>query len=52
MALAECATHALGEIQMGGVRENSEQALTRQLFPAFSSEMLVLADRLFYGYDM
>jgi hypothetical protein len=52
VALAECATHALCEVRMGGVREDSEQALTRQLFPAFSSEMLVLADRLFYGYDM
>jgi hypothetical protein len=48
VALAECATHALCEVQMGGVREHSEQALTRQLFAAFSSEMLVLADRLFY----
>ncbi|MGF6920646.1 hypothetical protein OKW28_004843 [Paraburkholderia sp. 40] len=52
VALAECATHALCEVQTGGVREDSEQVLTCQLFAAFSSEMLVLADRLFYGYDM
>jgi len=24
----------------------------RQLFPGFSADMLVLADRLFYGYEM
>ena len=29
-----------------------EQALMRQLFPGFSADMLVLADRLFYGYEM
>jgi hypothetical protein len=52
VALAECATHALCEVQMGGVCNDSEQALTRQLLPAFSDDMLVLADRLFYGYDM
>jgi hypothetical protein len=51
VALVECATHALCQVQMGGVRD-SEQALTRELFPAFSAEMLVLADRLFYGYEM
>ena len=51
VALAECATHALCQVQMGGLCD-SEQALTRQLFPAFSAEMLVLADRLFYGYEM
>ncbi|KWB89413.1 hypothetical protein [Burkholderia ubonensis] len=51
VALAECATHALRQVQMGGVRD-SEQALMRELFPAFSAEMLVLADRLFYGYEM
>jgi len=51
VALAECATHALCQVQMGGLRD-SEQALTRQLFPAFSADMLVLADRLFYGYEM
>jgi hypothetical protein len=52
VALAECATHALCRVQMGGVRDDSEQALARQLVPAFSDDMLVLADRLFYGYDM
>ena len=51
VALAECATHALCQVQMGGLSD-SEQALTRQLFPAFSADMLVLADRLFYGYEM
>jgi hypothetical protein len=30
----------------------SEHALARQLFPAFKPDMLVIADRLFYGYDM
>jgi hypothetical protein len=51
VALAECATHALCRIQMSGLGD-SEQALTRQLFPGFSADMLVLADRLFYGYEM
>src|ERR1700732_2995009 len=51
VALAECATHALCQVQMGGLSD-SEQALTRQLFPGFSAVMLVLADRLFYGYEM
>jgi hypothetical protein len=49
--------HAIGawlrpQVQLGGVRDDSEQALARQLVPAFSDDMLVLADRLFYGYDM
>ena len=30
----------------------SEQALARQLFAALNSDMLVIADRLFYRYDM
>src|SRR6202048_250276 len=45
------ATTALCPRQMGGLCD-SEQALTRQLFPAFSAGVLVVADRLFYCYEM
>jgi hypothetical protein len=36
---------------MGGPCD-SEETLVRQLFSGFSAEILVLVDRLFYGYEM
>ena len=51
VGLGECATHTLCKVEMGGCRE-SENALARKLFPSFKKEMLVIADRLFFGYKM
>ena len=51
VALAESGTHTLCKAVMDGCKV-SEHALARQLFPAFKPDMLVIADRLFYGYDM
>ena len=49
--LGECGTHTLCKVEMGAYKE-SENALARKLFPALNKEMLVLADRLFFGYDI
>ena len=51
VGLGECATHTLCKVEMGGCRE-SENALARKLFPSLEPSMLVIADRLFFGYDI
>lgn len=51
IGLAECGSHAIIDAVLGG-RRTAEQALLPQLFRSFESDMLVLADRGFYGYDL
>ena len=49
VALAECGTHAIVEVALGPVR-TGEGTLAAQLWERLEPGMLVLADRLFYGF--
>jgi hypothetical protein len=51
IGLAECGSHAIVDAVLGG-RRTAEQALLPDLFRSFEPDMLVLADRGFYGYDL
>lgn len=49
VALAECATHAIVDVALGPVK-TGEGTLAAQLWERLEPGMLVLADRLFYGF--
>lgn len=51
VGLAECGTHALVAAATGGL-SSGETTLTRSLLPSFRSNMLVLADRNFYSFEL
>jgi hypothetical protein len=53
LGLVECGTHAITAAQVGAWRD-SEQALSRRLLASgkLSADMLVLADRNFYGFRL
>ncbi|OYV24282.1 MAG: IS4 family transposase [Mycobacterium sp. 20-66-4] len=51
VGLAECATHAVFAVQIGGYRD-SEAALAEGLLDALSTQMLLLADRGFFSYAL
>ena len=52
LTLTECATHAVIDAVFGGAGTNSEQALAATLSGALTPGMLLLADRLFPGYEL
>ena len=51
VGLAECGTHAIVVADIGGVR-TGEHELARNLIPFIEPDMLVMADRGFYGLHM
>jgi hypothetical protein len=51
VGLGECGTHAIVSAAIG-TWSTGERALTRDLLGDFEPEMLVLADRGFYSYDL
>jgi hypothetical protein len=51
VALAECGTHAIFDAEIGTYR-SSEAELSRQLIERLEPNMVVLADRGFYGYKL
>lgn len=52
LALVECGTHAVTAATLGPCRE-SEQVMAARLFPAkLEKDMLLLADRNFYGHKL
>lgn len=51
VGLAECATHAVFAVQIGGYRD-AETALAEQLLGALTPGMLLLADRGFFSYAL
>jgi len=52
LTLTECATHAVIDAVFGGAGLHSEQALAATLSRALTPGMLLLADRLFPGYEL
>jgi hypothetical protein len=51
VGLGECGSHAIVAAAIDGCR-TGEQTLLPRLFDSFEPDMLVLADRGFYGYDL
>ena len=51
IGLAECGSHAIVDAVLGG-RRTAEQTLLPDLFRSFEPDMVVLADRGFYGYEL
>jgi len=52
LGLVECGTHVVTAAELAPYKE-SEQAMARQLLPgALTAEMLLLADRNFYGFKL
>lgn len=51
VSLVECGTHASVGAEFGGVK-TSERDLAEQLSDQFTADMIVLADRGFYSYDL
>lgn len=51
VGLAECGTHAIVAAELDSWR-TYERALTDRLLPQFRPDMLVLADRGFFSYDL
>ncbi|MET3808746.1 hypothetical protein ABIB25_005776 [Nakamurella sp. UYEF19] len=51
VTLVECGTHASVAAEFDGIA-TSERALTTRLSYAFTPDMIVLADRGFYSYDL
>jgi Insertion element 4 transposase N-terminal/Transposase DDE domain len=51
VALAECGTHSLFALAMGGFSKG-EKALARELLPRLSKGMLLLADRYYFSFEM
>jgi hypothetical protein len=51
VGLGECGTHAIIDAAIDGCRVG-EQTLFRQLFRSLDEDMLLMADRNFYGYDL
>ena len=51
LGLGECGSHAIVDAALSG-SDTGEQTLLPQLFRSFEPDMLVLADRNFYGYHL
>jgi hypothetical protein len=51
VGLGECGSHAVIDAAFAGCR-TAEQTLFPRLFRSLESDMLLLADRNFYGYDL
>jgi hypothetical protein len=51
LGLGECGSHAIVDAAVSG-SDTGEQTLLPQLFRSFEPDMIVLADRNFYGYDL
>lgn len=51
VALGECGSHAMVGAALGGCR-SGEQALAQGLLGWLESDMVVIADRNFYGFDL
>jgi hypothetical protein len=51
VGLGECGSHAIVDATIGSCRAG-ETTLTPRLFRSFEPDMLVLADRNFYGYEL
>ena len=51
LTLVECGTHASVWAEFDGVK-TSERVLTERMADAFTEDMIVLADRGFYSYDL
>ncbi len=51
VGLAECGTHAVVAARLGPVRTD-ERSLAAGLVPELDGQMLLVADRGFYGYDL
>jgi hypothetical protein len=51
VGLGECGTHAVVDAASGGYR-TSEKALVTQLLSSLRPDMLLLADRGFYGFEL
>jgi Insertion element 4 transposase N-terminal/Transposase DDE domain len=51
VALAECGSHAITAASVGGV-QTGEQVLAAEITGFVSHDMLVIADRNFYGFDL
>jgi hypothetical protein len=51
VGLAECGTHAIVDVVLGGCRD-AEVTLARGLFASLAPGMLVLADRGFFSFDL
>lgn len=51
VGLGECGSHAIVDAAVGGARIG-EETLAAQLVGSFESDMLVMADRNFYGYPL
>ena len=51
VGLGECGSHAIVDATLAGCRVG-EKTLLPRLFRSFESDMLVLADRNFYSYDL
>lgn len=51
VGLAECGTHAIVAAELDSWR-TYERALTERLLPQFRPDMLVMADRGFFSYDL
>jgi hypothetical protein len=51
VGLGECGSHAITAAALGGCR-TGEQTLAEELVASFEPDMLVMADRNFYGYPL
>jgi len=52
VSLVENGTHVLFGTRMGSYRDCSEQVLAREVITSLTKDMLLLADRNFFSYDM
>jgi hypothetical protein len=51
VCLGECGTHAIVEAEFGGYRDG-EFALAKKVLPKLTPNMLCLADRFYFGYEL
>lgn len=52
VGLGECGTHAIVDAVFDGAAHSDERELLPMLFPTLKPDMLLLADRGFYSYDL
>jgi Insertion element 4 transposase N-terminal/Transposase DDE domain len=51
LSLVECGTHIMFAAAIGGYKD-SEVALARKVLPQLQKDMLLIADRVFFGFDL